>query len=48
MKYGKGTLAVIGAAILLFAKKLWFLLLIIPAAIWGVIKKMAGRRDAAD
>ncbi len=48
VKYGKGTLAVIAAAILLFAKKLWFLLLIIPAAIWGVIKKMAGRRDAQD
>jgi uncharacterized membrane-anchored protein len=45
VKYSKGTLAAIGAMVLLFAKKLWFLLLIIPAAIWGAIKKLTGRSD---
>ena len=44
VKYAnKGTLAAIGASIMLFAKKLWFLLLIIPVAIWGVIKKLLGQ-----
>ena len=48
VKYAnKGTLAAIGAMILVFAKKLWFLLLIIPAAIWRAIKTLAGRRDEA-
>jgi len=41
----KGTWAAIGAAVLLFAKKLWFLLLLIPAAIWGAVKKLTGRGD---
>ncbi len=43
----KGTFAAIGAAIMAFAKKLWFLLLIIPAAIWGAVKKLVGRDDEA-
>ena len=42
----KGTLAAIGAAILLFAKKAWFLLLAIPAAIIGAVKKLFGRKPA--
>ncbi len=48
VKYAnKGTLAAIGAMILLFAKKLWFLVLIIPAAIWRGIKKLGRRRDVS-
>ncbi|WP_193367834.1 DUF2167 domain-containing protein [Pelagibius marinus] len=39
----KGTLAAIGAAILVFAKKLWFLLIAIPVAIWGGIRRLFGR-----
>lgn len=39
----KGTLAAIGAALLVFFKKLWFLLLALPLALWGVVKKLAGR-----
>lgn len=45
VKYGRGWLAGIGAMILLFAKKLWVLLLVIPAAIWGGIKKLVGRHE---
>lgn len=45
VKYSKGWLAGIGAMIALFAKKLWVLLLIIPAAIWGGIKKLVGRNE---
>jgi uncharacterized membrane-anchored protein len=41
----KGTWAAIGAGILVFAKKLWFLLLLIPAAIWGAVKRLTGRGD---
>lgn len=44
----KGTLAAVGAAILLFAKKFWFLLLAIPAAIWGVVRKIFGGNKPAD
>jgi uncharacterized membrane-anchored protein len=43
VKHGKGWLAGISAAILLLAKKFWFLLLVFPAAIWGGIKKFFGR-----
>jgi len=39
----KGTLAAIGAAILLFAKKFWFVLIAIPVAIWGFVRKMMRR-----
>lgn len=42
----KGPLAALGTAILVFAKKLWFLLLAIPLALWGVVKKMTGRGKA--
>ncbi len=45
VKYSKGWLAGLGAMIALFAKKLWVLLLVIPAAIWGGIKKLFGRQD---
>lgn len=45
VKYGKGWLAGIGAMILLFAKKLWVLFLVVPAAIWGGIKKLVGRHE---
>jgi len=45
VKYSKGWLAGLGAMIALFAKKLWVLLLIIPAAIWGGIKKLVGRKE---
>jgi uncharacterized membrane-anchored protein len=44
----KGTLAAIGAAILLFAKKLWFLLLAIPVMIWGGVKKFFGGRKPVE
>lgn len=47
VKHGKGWLAAMGGMILLFAKKAWFLLLAIPAAIWGGIKKLSGRGDPA-
>jgi len=43
----KGTLAAIGAAILLFAKKFWFVVIAIPAAIWGAVKKFFGRGTPA-
>jgi len=43
VKHGKGWLAAIGGMILVFAKKFWFLLLVVPAAIWGGIKRLAGR-----
>lgn len=36
----KGPLAVIAAAIAAFFKKLWFLLLAIPAAIWGAVRRV--------
>lgn len=45
VKYSKGWLAGIGALIAVFAKKLWVLLLVIPAAIWGGIKKLFGRSE---
>lgn len=48
VKHGKGWLAGFAALILLLAKKFWFLLLIFPAAIWGGIKKFAGRSTPAD
>lgn len=49
VKYAnKGTLAAIGAAILLFAKKFWFLLLVVPAAIWGAVKKLTGPRKISN
>jgi uncharacterized membrane-anchored protein len=38
----KGTLAAIFAAIVVFAKKLWFLLLAVPVMIWGAVKKVFG------
>ncbi len=41
-KTGRGFLAGLFATILIFAKKLWFLLLIIPAAIWKIV---SGRKD---
>ena len=47
VKHGKGWLAALGGMILVFAKKFWFLLLVIPAAIWGGIKRLAGRGDPA-
>jgi len=43
VRQNKGFFAAIGATILVFAKKLWFLLLLIPAAIWGFIKRMTGQ-----
>lgn len=43
VKHGKGWLAGIGATILLMAKKFWFLLVVIPAAIWSGIKKFTRR-----
>lgn len=43
VKHGKGWLAGISAAILLMAKKFWFLLVVFPAAIWSAIKKFAKR-----
>jgi hypothetical protein len=42
VKHSKGWLAAAGGMILVFAKKFWFLLLAIPAAIWGGIKKLTG------
>jgi uncharacterized membrane-anchored protein len=45
VKYSKSWLAGIGALIAVFAKKLWVLLLVIPAAIWGGIKKLFGRSE---
>ncbi len=42
VKHGKGWLAAAGGMILVFAKKFWFLLLAIPAVIWGGIKKLTG------
>lgn len=48
VKYSnKGTLAAIGAAILVFAKKFWFVLVAIPVALFGFLKRMLGRRDEA-
>lgn len=44
----KGTLAAIGAAILVFAKKLWFLLIAIPVAIWGGIRRLFGRGKTSE
>ena len=41
VKFGKGFLALA----LIFVKKFWFLLLIIPAAIW---KFLSGRSKTAD
>lgn len=46
VKYSKGTFAAIGAAILLFAKKFWFVFLMIPAALWGLVKRVVGGRNA--
>ena len=43
VKHGKGWLAGLFGAIAVFAKKFWFLFLAIPAAIWGGVKRLAGR-----
>jgi len=43
VKYGnKGTFAAIGAMLLAFAKKFWFMLLAVPAILWGAVKRLAG------
>ena len=47
VKHGKGWLAALVGTIVVFAKKFWFLLLAIPAAIWGGVKRLAGRGDPA-
>jgi uncharacterized membrane-anchored protein len=39
----KGTLAAIGAAILIFAKKAWFLVFAIPVALWAGLKGLFRR-----
>jgi uncharacterized membrane-anchored protein len=39
----KGWLAAIGAAILIFAKKAWVLLLVVPVALWAGFKKLFRR-----
>lgn len=46
VKYSKGWLAGIGGAILLLAKKFWFLLVAVPAAFWAAIKRLFGRGEA--
>ena len=43
VKHSKGWLAGISAGILLALKKFWFLLLVVPAAIWGGIKRFVRR-----
>ena len=43
-KKGQGWLAGIGATLAVLLKKFWFLLLALPAAIWGGMKRLA-RRD---
>lgn len=44
VKYAnKGTLAAIGVALLIFAKKAWFLLLAIPIALWAGFKRLFRR-----